>query len=148
QIVDARGAWRRLCEPAAPLAREAPLRLPAPLGRLELERVVFAHDPALPALIKGISLAVGPGESLGVVGASGSGKTTLARLLLGLWQPRSGVVRLDGADLARWDRNGLGAHLGYLPQAVSLLPGTMAQNIARLGAVDDEKVILAAQLAC
>ena len=148
QIVDARGAWGRLCEPDAPLAREAPLRLPAPLGRLELERVVFAHDPTLPALIKGISLTVEPGESLGVVGASGSGKTTLVRLLLGLWQPRSGVVRLDDADLARWDRDDLGAHLGYLPQDVSLLPGTVAQNIARLGAVDDEKVICAARLAC
>ena len=148
QVVDARGAWRRLCEPAAPVGRDALLRLPAPLGRLELERVVFSHDAALPALIKGISLTVQPGESLGLVGASGSGKTTLVRLLLGLWQPRSGVVRLDGADLALWDRNDLGAHLGYLPQAVSLLPGTVAQNIARLGAVDDEKVIHAAQLAC
>ena len=69
------------------------------------------------------------------------------RLLLGLWQPQSGVVRLDDADIARWDRSELGAHLGYLPQDVSLLAGTVAQNIARLGAVDSEKVIGAAQLA-
>jgi PrtD family type I secretion system ABC transporter len=147
QIVDARGAWRRLCEPDASLGRETPLRLPVPEGRLELERVVFAHDGAQPALIKGISFAVEPGESVGIVGGSGSGKTTLARLLVGVWQARSGTVRLDGADIARWDRSELGAHLGYLPQDVSLLPGTVAQNIARLGQVDDENVVRAAQLA-
>lgn len=147
QLVDARGAWRRLSEPETLAASEARLRLPAPAGRLELERVVFAYDATRPALIKGVSFAVAAGESLGVVGASGSGKSTLARLLLGVWQPQSGAVRLDDANIAHWDRTELGAHLGYLPQDVSLLAGTVAQNIARLGPVDDEKVIGAAQLA-
>jgi PrtD family type I secretion system ABC transporter len=147
QLVDARGAWRRLCEPDASTSQEARLRLPAPAGRLALERVVFAHDTARPALIKAVSLAIEPGESLGIVGASGSGKTTLMRLVLGLWQPQSGAVRLDDANIAHWDRSDLGAHLGYLPQDVSLFAGTVAQNIARLGPVDDDKVIRAAQLA-
>jgi PrtD family type I secretion system ABC transporter len=154
QFVDARGAWRRLSEPGAsisgaraPGAREPLLRLPEPAGRLECERVVFAHDPARPALIKGVSFVLEAGESLGIVGASGSGKTTLARLLLGLWPTYGGSVRLDGADIAHWDRADLGRHLGYLPQDVSLLAGTVAQNIARLGAVDDAQVICAARLA-
>jgi len=147
QLIDARGAWQRLCEPEALAGRRTRLRLQAPAGRLELERVVFAHDGSRPALIKGVSFAVEAGESVGIVGASGSGKTTLARLLIGLWQPQSGAVRLDDANIATWDRNDLGAHLGYLPQDVSLLPGTVAQNIARLGEVDDERVIRAAQLA-
>jgi ATP-binding cassette, subfamily C, type I secretion system permease/ATPase len=147
QLVDARGAWRRLSEPDALATREARLRLPAPAGRLELERVVFAHDVARPALIKGVSFAVEAGESVGIVGASGSGKTTLARLLLGVWHPQSGAVRLDDANIAHWDRNALGAHLGYLPQDVSLFAGTVAENIARLGPVDDDQVIEAARLA-
>jgi ATP-binding cassette, subfamily C, type I secretion system permease/ATPase len=147
QLLDARGAWLRLCEPGPALPTASPLRLPAPTGRLAVERVVFGHDPLRPALIKGVSFTVGAGESLGIVGASGSGKTTLARLLLGLWVPRSGSVRLDDADIAQWDRNQLGAHLGYLPQETSFFDATVAQNIARLGGVDDEQVIRAARLA-
>jgi PrtD family type I secretion system ABC transporter len=147
QLVDARGAWQRLCEPGTALPVAPTLKLPTPTGRLAVERVVFGHDPLQPALIKGVSFAVEAGESLGIVGASGCGKTTLARLLLGLWAPRAGTVRLDDADIAQWDRNHLGAHLGYLPQEASFFDATVAQNIARLGAVDDEQVIRAAQLA-
>ena len=147
QLIDARGAWRRLCEPDTLAGRETRLRLPVPAGRLEIERVVFTHDTGRPALIKGVSFAVEAGESLGIVGASGSGKTTLARLLLGVWQPQSGTVRLDDANIAHWNRTDLGVHLGYLPQEVSLVTGTVAQNIARLGPVDAERVVKAAQLA-
>jgi PrtD family type I secretion system ABC transporter len=147
QLVDSRGAWQRLAEPDALAAPEARLRLPAPAGRLELERVVVAHDTARPPLIKGISFSMNAGESLGIVGASGSGKTTLARVLVGLWQPQSGAVRLDSANIAHWDRTSLGAHLGYLPQDASLFAGTVAQNIARLGLIDPGEVIKAARLA-
>jgi ABC-type protease/lipase transport system fused ATPase/permease subunit len=147
QLLDARGAWQRLSEPGTAPAQATATRLPAPSGRLSVERVVFTHDVQRPALIKGVSFSVEPGQSLGIVGASGSGKTTLARLLLGLWVPRSGCVRLDGAELAQWDRDALGAHLGYLPQEASFIDGTVAQNIARLGDVDDARVIRAAQLA-
>ncbi|HEU5293658.1 MAG TPA: type I secretion system permease/ATPase [Burkholderiaceae bacterium] len=147
QLLDARGAWRRLCEPGSAVSKVPTLRLPAPSGRLSVERVVFGHDPLRPALIKGVSFTVGAGESLGLIGASGSGKTTLARLLLGLWVPRSGSVRLDAADIAQWNRDDLGAHVGYLPQDTSFFDATVAQSIARLGAVDDVQVIRAAQLA-
>ncbi len=116
-------------------------------GRIELERVVYTHDRSRFATIKGISFALNAGESLGIVGPSGSGKSTLARLLLGLRRPTSGTVRLDGADIAQWNRDDLGAHVGYLPQDAALLPGSLAENIARLGPVDSERVVAAARLA-
>ena len=136
-LVDARGAWRRLERARAATAGAAPrVALPAPSGRLDVERVTFAFAPPRPALIKNVSFSLAAGESLGIIGPSASGKTTLVRLLLGIWKPQAGIVRLDGADIARWDRDALGAHVGYLPQDVELFAGTVAENIARLGAVD------------
>ena len=147
QFVDARAAARRLAEPRD-VPPDAPrLSLPAPAGRLELDRVVFGHDRTRAPLIRRVSFAVEPGESLGIVGASGSGKTTLLRLILGLRAPQHGTVRLDGADIRNWNRDELGAHVGYLPQDVSLFGATVAENIARLGSVDSERVVAAAQLA-
>ena len=147
QLADARSAWRRLSQSATTGEPTQRLTLPAPAGRLALERVVYAHERSQPATIKGISFALSPGESLGIVGPSGSGKSTLARLMLGLRTPNSGNVRLDGADIAQWNRDDLGAHVGYLPQDATLLPGTIAGNIARLGALDNERVVAAARLA-
>jgi ABC-type protease/lipase transport system fused ATPase/permease subunit len=92
-------------------------------------------------------MTLAAGESLGLVGASASGKTTLARLLLGLSRPQAGCVRLDGADIATWDRDALGTFVGYLPQDVALFDGTVAENIARLGPIDDTAVLDAARLA-
>jgi len=121
--------------------------LPAPAGKIDVERVWYAAASGQPALIKGVSLRVEAGESLGVIGRSASGKTTLIRLLLGILKPYSGVVRLDEADIAQWNRDSLGAHIGYVPQDVELFCGTVAENIARLGSVDSEKVVLAAKAA-
>jgi len=147
KLIDARAAWQRLNARAQALPPDDGLALPAPAGRLEVERVVFGIAPMRPALIKGVAFALEAGESLGIVGPSASGKTTLLRLLLGVWKPRAGVIRLDGADIARWDRDALGRHVGYLPQDVELFAGTVAENIARLGAVDSAKVVEAADLA-
>jgi PrtD family type I secretion system ABC transporter len=146
-MVGARSAWQRLAARPAARADRPQLALPAPRGQLELERVVFAPAANRPALIKRVSFALEPGESLGVIGPSASGKTTLIRLMLGLWKPQSGVVRLDGANIAAWDRDALGEHMGYLPQDVELFAGTVAENIARLAAVDSHKVVEAARLA-
>ena len=125
--------------------------LPAPTGRIDVERLVYAFAASRPPLIRNVSFSLAPGESLGIIGASASGKTTLIRLLLGLWRPQAGCVRLDGADMSRWDRDALGEHVGYLPQDVELFAGTVGENIARLGAVSgseaSERIVRAARLA-
>jgi PrtD family type I secretion system ABC transporter len=146
-LVEARAAWQRLEAPGTAAARQERVALPAPQGRLEVERVVFGLVPQRPPLIKGVGFSLEPGESLGLIGPSASGKSTLLRLLLGLWQPQGGTVRLDGADIAQWDRDALGVHVGYLPQDVELFAGTVAENIARLGQVHDARVVEAARLA-
>jgi ATP-binding cassette, subfamily C, type I secretion system permease/ATPase len=146
-MVGARSAWQRLGANTVAHADRPRLELPAPSGRLELERIMFAPAANRPALIKKVSFSLEPGESLGIIGPSASGKTTLIRLMLGLWKPQAGVIRLDGADVALWDRDSLGQHVGYLPQDVELFAGTVAENIARLAAVDSHKVVEAARLA-
>lgn len=121
--------------------------LPRPTGHLSVEKLVAAPPGRDKPLIKGIGFKLAAGESLGIIGPSGAGKSTLARLLVGVWQPASGHVRLDGADVAAWDSAELGGHLGYLPQDVALFDGTVAQNIARFGAVESDKVLAAARQA-
>src|SRR5690606_35612120 len=96
-------------------------------------------------ILRGISFSLDPGEVLAVVGPSASGKTTLARLLMGLWPAQAGKVRLDDADIHRWNKQELGPHLGYLPQGVELFEGTVAENIARFGAVQPTQVEAAAR---
>src|SRR3954465_6163277 len=116
---DARRAWGRLNELLAatpPAASE--IDLPVPSGRLEVDRVLFGMKGAERPIIRGVSFALAPGEALGVVGPSAAGKSTLARLVVGVWKPAAGVVRLDGADVAAWPRERLGPHIGYLPQDV------------------------------
>ena len=140
-LVEARSAWGRLAELlAAHPPAEPGTDLPAPQGRLEIENVFFR-------VIRRASFALPAGESLGIIGPSASGKSTLARLIVGLWKPASGVVRLDGADVASWPREKLGPHIGYLPQDVELFAGTVAENIARLEEPDAPEVIRAAQRA-
>jgi PrtD family type I secretion system ABC transporter len=146
-FVEARAAWQRIERPGIVPAMQELLALPAPQGRVDVERVVFAAAVQGATLIKGVTFSLQAGESLGLVGPSGAGKTTLLRLMLGIWKPQSGVVRLDGANIAQWDRDALGLHVGYLPQDAELFAGTVAQNIARLGAVDDGRVVEAARLA-
>ena len=145
-LVEACAAWRRVDEL---LEKNPPTdpgtELPAPAGKLEAETVVFKLAERI--IIRGASFRLAAGESLGIIGPSASGKSTLARLLVGVLKPMAGVVRLDGADVATWPREKLGPHIGYLPQAVELFAGTVAENIARLGEPDPAQVVRAAQRA-
>jgi PrtD family type I secretion system ABC transporter len=146
-LVEARAAWRRLAELLKDNESRNATSLPVPEGRLAAENVVFGFRSAERPILRGASFSLEPGESLGVVGPSASGKSTLARLIVGVWRPVSGHLRLDGADVASWERAELGRHIGYLPQDVELFPGTVAQDIARLGDADDAEVIRAAKRA-
>jgi len=147
-LADGRAAFRRLSELlVAADAEPQRMALPAPTGELLAQNLVFRAPQGERLLVAGVSLQLAAGESLAIVGASGAGKSTLVRLLTGVWKPSAGTVRLDQADLSQWPRADLGPWLGYVPQDVELFPGTVAENIARLGEVDSEQVVRAAQRA-
>ncbi len=139
-------AYKRLCELlAANPPREKGMPLPKPLGQVALEAVSAAPPGSTSVVIKNLSFALTPGDVLGVIGPSGAGKSTLARLLVGVWPAGMGKVRLDGADIYLWNKDELGAHIGYLPQDIELFAGTVGENIARFGEIDSEKVVQAAK---
>ena len=122
------------------------MSLPRPTGLVQVEKLVAPVPGSERPVIKGIGFHLKAGESLAVIGHSASGKSTLARLLTGIWEPSSGVVRLDGVDVSRWNRGELGCWIGYLPQDVELFPGTIKDNIARFGDVDAGAVVEAARM--
>ena len=145
-MVDARSAYARLRKLLEPDGyAEAVTELPAPAGDIQVERAVFGFRGQDRPVIKQISFEVPAGQALAIVGPSAAGKSTLARLIVGLWKPSIGVVRLDGADISSWPRDRLGPHVGYLPQDVELFAGTVSQNIARMGEVDSAAVIEASR---
>ena len=116
-----------------------------PKGDVVLKEVVASAPGRKEPILKGISALMPAGTVTVVLGASGSGKSTLARVLLGIWPHEKGDVLLDGEPILKWDRMGLGPHIGYLPQDIELFDGTIAENIARAGQVVSEKVIAAAE---
>lgn len=123
------------------------MSLPAPEGKLSVEQVTIAPPGSKNLVVRGVSFELAPGEALGMVGPSASGKSTLARALLGIWPCYGGKVRLDGADIASWNREELGPFIGYLPQDIELFDGTIADNIARFKNADSEDIVAAARLA-
>ncbi len=144
-MIEARSAWGRLDTMFTDRSDPEKMDLPAPTGQLEAENVGFSINKKV--ILDDISFSLQPGESVGMIGPSGAGKSTLCRLLLGIWPASSGAVRMDGSDIYSWDQEKLGPYIGYLPQDIELFSGTVAENIARLGEVDSEVVIAAAQSA-
>ena len=137
-IEGTRVAFERLDKFLSQIApREKKLSMPAPTGQLTVEIASLAAPGTNRRILSDISFRVDPGSLLVVLGASGSGKSSLAKMLIGIWPAISGSVRLDGVDVAGWDREELGPHIGYLPQEIELFDGTLAQNIARFGVVDE-----------
>jgi PrtD family type I secretion system ABC transporter len=147
-------AWMaaaRLDDILRDVARQAPrVGLPRPAGPLIAARIAVTPPGAKQPVITDISFSVEPGRVVGVVGASGAGKSSLGRAIVGAWPLVRGSLTLDGHDLSHWDQDGLGVHIGYLGPDIELLPGTLAENIARFepgGAETDAKLIRAVELA-
>jgi ATP-binding cassette subfamily C protein EexD len=140
-----RSAWARLAELLRDIPEHSlPMELAPPTGQLSVKDIVAAAPGSSEMILRGVSFSLEAGESVGIMGASASGKSTLAKVILGIWPASRGKVRLDGADVSNFDPDRLGSHIGYLPQSVQLLPGSIAENIRRLGEDDPAGVLDAA----
>lgn len=144
----ARSAYARLKELLEKFpVQEHGMKLPTPSGAVTIEKLVVAPPGVGAPVLKGVHARLEPGETLGIFGPSGAGKSSLARIMVGIWPPRSGCVRLDDIDVFTWDSEQMGRHIGYLPQDVELFDGTVAENIARFCGADPEQIIAAAEAA-
>lgn len=133
---------------------EAPTRLDPPKGLVEVDHA-FKLTPTMPGaapnprpILSDVTFTLKPGDGLGVIGPSASGKSTLAKMLCGLWMPDRGSIRIDGATFQQWPTDQIGPAIGYLPQQVELLSGSIAENIARFDPdAKDEEIVAAARMA-
>ena len=141
--------WKALSELLEKTQPEPPkTELPAPKGIIETKQLAVVAPGDQVPILRNITFRIEPGQALGIIGPSGAGKTTLAKVLTGIWAPAAGTVRIDGAALDQWPSDELGKHIGYLPQEIGLLAGTVADNIARLDPQPDPKdIVIAAQRA-
>lgn len=147
-LVAARAAYGRVRELLAAVPARAPtIALPRPEGRVSAEQLIMMAPGTRQPILKGINFTVNPGSIVAVVGPSAAGKSTLARALVGVWPPANGTLRLDGAEVFKWNKEELGPWIGYLPQDVELFEGTVAENIARFGELDSERIVQAARRA-
>lgn len=149
QWVSVWDSFRRTVEVAEAheAAGRSTMPLPRPSGRIEIDRLVFVPPGHTRAVIKGIKLLIEAGETIALIGPSAAGKSTLARLLVGIWPPTGGSIRMDGHDVYHWERESFGRNVGYLPQTVELFEATVRENIARLRDAPAEEVIQAAKQA-
>ncbi len=136
-IVTASDAFTRLEEflaenPPPPLN----MPLPAPSGVLHVDNLSARAPGSKAVILSNVTFSLKQGMCLAVMGPSGSGKSSLARMLVGVWPSLSGSIRLDDVDVYSWNKDELGAYLGYLPQDIELLEGSIAENICRFGDID------------
>ena len=128
-------------------AMRSTMPLPQPQGSIKVDRVSHLPKGLSRPVLRGVSFALEPGEVLGIIGPSGAGKSTLARLMVGIWEPTAGGIYLDGTSTFLWERESFGRYVGYVPQSVALLDGTIGENIARMGQADPAEIVRAARLA-
>lgn len=122
------------------------MTLPPPKGVLHVDNL-SARAPGTKAIIlSNVTFSLKQGMCLAVMGPSGSGKSSLARMLVGVWPSMSGSIRLDDVDIFNWSKDELGAYLGYLPQDIELLEGSIAENICRFGELDEAQLQKAIEL--
>jgi len=143
-FVAARQSWRRLSDLLGALQPALPMKLPAPKRDVSVENISAAPPGTQKIVVQDISVMLKAGQGLGVIGPSASGKSSLARVVVGVWNPVRGKVRLDGAALDQWTPAVLGPSIGYLPQDVELFSGTVAQNISRFEESPPPETIIAA----
>lgn len=147
-FIGAREAYSRLDQLLVTLPEKTtPMSLPALKGEVLLDNLMIIPPGSTAPVLQGINLRIRAGAHVAIIGPSAAGKSTLVRAMLGLYPPAQGSVRFDGAEISQWDREQLGNLIGYLPQDVELMDGTVSENIARFGEIDAEKVVEAARMA-
>lgn len=147
-MVTARQAYKRLRETMVALADlPEPIDLPAPSKSIRVEKITVAAPASGQILLSEVALEVKAGQGVAIIGPSGGGKTTLVRAITGIWPVLRGSVRLDNADLPQWKEDVLGQYVGYLPQEVALMDGTIVENISRFAPKRDGKGVVAAAMA-
>ena len=145
-FVDAREQYERVNNLLVEIAEEQnPMSLPAISGSVEAQQLTVIPPGAKETVVGNVSFSITAGSLVLIMGPSAAGKSTLIRAILGLWQPIKGTVRLDGAEAHLYNREEIGPQIGYLPQDIELLDGTIAENIARFGEIDSEAIISAAR---
>ena len=144
-FVAARQSWHRLSRLLGHLpVRTEPMALQPPAKTLIVQNAAVSPPGEQKIVCQDVNFSLAAGKALGVIGPTASGKSSLARVLVGVWTPVRGSVRLDGASLDQWSPEALGRHIGYLPQDVELFAGTVAQNIARFEEPPDAEAVIAA----
>ena len=122
------------------------MTLPPPKGVLHVDNLSARAPGAKAIILSNVTFSLKQGMCLAVMGPSGSGKSSLARMLVGVWPSMSGSIRLDDVDIFNWSKDELGAYLGYLPQDIELLEGSIAENISRFGELDEAQLQKAIEL--
>lgn len=148
-FINAREAYKRLKELLPENAVEQKKTvLPLPSKSFKINNLVIKTADGQSELLNGINFTAFSGDAIGVIGPSGAGKSTLARSIAGVWPISEGDIRFDDATLDQWTDDDIGKFMGYLPQAVELFSGTLAQNISRFDSnATNEKILDAANLA-
>ncbi len=146
-MVAARRSYTRLGETIASIPdQEKLVELPAPAKDLKVEGITVAAPTTGTIVLSDIKFELSAGQAVGIIGPSGGGKSSLVKAVTGVWPLVRGSVRLDSAELEQWSDEILGRHIGYLPQEVSLMDGSIAENICRFEEnPDGNKIIEAAQ---
>ncbi|GAB6057912.1 type I secretion system permease/ATPase [Desulfonatronum parangueonense] len=122
------------------------LHRPRVEGTIGIKNLTFSYPDQTTNVLNNISLEVGAGEKVGIIGPIGSGKTTLGKIILGLYEPQNGMVTVDGTDIRQIDPTELRRFIGYVPQDIQLFRGTVRSNIT-IGTfgIDDQTVLQAAK---
>ncbi len=147
-VIQARTAWSRIVDTLVALEDERKnMDLPVATRTFKVEKLTVAAPSSGKVLLSEVSFELKAGQALGIIGPSGGGKTSLVRAMTGIWAGLRGSVRFDEAEIMQWPETTLGQMVGYLPQEVALIDGTIGENIARLDPKANPEAIIAAATA-